>query len=81
MIKENNFSDGMKRAKCLHCKKEIFVAIAQYETSNTKKHLEKCNAYHVAKAFEGRGGEKRFEQKSHRDLLGTTIIRHRNSFS
>ncbi|KAJ8436079.1 hypothetical protein Cgig2_000981 [Carnegiea gigantea] len=59
VIKGKNFSDGKKRAQCLHCKKATFIAIAQYETSNMKKHLEKCKAYQAAKAFEEREGEKR----------------------
>ncbi|KAJ8452451.1 hypothetical protein Cgig2_000040 [Carnegiea gigantea] len=47
-----NFSDGKKGAKCSYCKKATFLAIAQYGTSNMKKHLEKCKAYQAAKSSE-----------------------------
>ena len=30
VIDGTNFSDGKKREKCSHCKKETFIAIAQY---------------------------------------------------
>ncbi|KAJ8427566.1 hypothetical protein Cgig2_006637 [Carnegiea gigantea] len=80
VIDGTNFSDGKKRAKCSHCKKATFIAIAQYETSNMKKHLEKCKAYQAAKSSEG-GGEKRFEQKVYHDLLGRANLRHVCSFS
>ncbi|KAJ8429662.1 LOW QUALITY PROTEIN: hypothetical protein Cgig2_001658 [Carnegiea gigantea] len=51
VIDGTNFSDGK-------CKKTTFIAIAQYGTSNMKKHLETCKAYQAAKSTEG-GGEKR----------------------
>ena len=81
VIDGNNFTDGKKRAQCSHCKKATFIAIAQYGTSNMKKHLEKCKAYQATKASEERGGEKRFEEKIYRDLLARAIIRHGYSFS
>ena len=61
MIDGSNLSDGKKRAKCSHCKKATSIAIAQYATSNIKKHLEKCKAYQATTASEEGGGEKRFE--------------------
>ena len=80
VIDRTNFSDGKKRAKCSYCKKATFIAIAQYETSNMKKHLEKCKAYKIAKSIEEGAGEKRFKQKVYRDLLPRSIIRHGYSF-
>ncbi|KAJ8422357.1 hypothetical protein Cgig2_027940 [Carnegiea gigantea] len=71
-----NFSDGKKQAKCLHSKKETFIANAQYGTTNMKKHLEKCKAYQAANSSEEGGGEKRFEEKVYRDLQTRAIIRH-----
>ena len=79
MIDGTNFSDGKKRAKCSHCKKATFIAIVQYGTSNTKKHLEKYKAYQAAKTSEG-GGEKSFEQKVNGNLLSRAIIRRGYSF-
>ena len=44
------FEDGMKRATCKHCESKTFIADSRYETSNMRKHLEKCIAYQAAKA-------------------------------